>query len=167
MKIIQVFPSRGEQWQSQFMQTVDIAHSIYFLQNVIYHLIDKDEKKYYIFDHCIGLINDSNGTIGINELAKKTGYTKRYLAMLFNEFIGVSPKTYASIIRFNQLYANWAKSTSANFYADFIYKYYFDQAHFIKEFKKFTGYSPLKFSELGNEYGKLFYNDFPFLQSYG
>lgn len=163
----QLFPNNGDRWQEQFDHTVDLAHSIYFLQNMLYHLIDREEKKYYIYDHCIELINGANGTIGINELVKKTGYTKRYLAMLFNEFMGLSPKLYASIIRFNKLYENWAKSKKNNFYADFMYEYYFDQAHFIKEFKKFTGYSPLKFSELGNEYGKLFYNDFPFLQSYG
>jgi len=167
LTLTDVFEDKGQKLQGEFSAINNLGHCIYFLQNMLYQLIDRDDKKYYIFDYCIKLINESSGTIGVQELVKKTGYTKRYLAMIFNEFVGLSPKTYASVIRFNKLYENWAKSNGENFYTDFLYEYYFDQPHFIKEFKKFTGYSPLKFSEIGNEYGKLFYNDFPFLQSYG
>jgi hypothetical protein len=45
----------------------------------------------------------------------------------------------------------------AGFSDDDLYDYYYDQAHFIKEFKRFTGYTPQRYAELGNEFGKAFY----------
>jgi hypothetical protein len=36
-----------------------------------------------------------------------------------------------------------------------LHDYYYDQAHFTKEFKKMTGYSPGKFTrEVTNEFGR-------------
>ncbi|HLT73624.1 MAG TPA: hypothetical protein VKZ68_01020 [Ohtaekwangia sp.] len=42
---------------------------------------------------------------------------------------------------------------------DFMYRHFYDQAHFIKEFKRFTGYSPLRFSKSENEFGRIFYKE--------
>jgi hypothetical protein len=39
------------------------------------------------------------------------------------------------------------------------HQYFYDQAHFIKEFKCFTGLSPLKFAKSENEFGRIFYRD--------
>ncbi|WP_246836888.1 AraC family transcriptional regulator [Leptospira meyeri] len=36
---------------------------------------------------------------------------------------------------------------------------YYDQAHFIKEFKKYTGQTPSQFSSNDNLFGKLFYKN--------
>jgi hypothetical protein len=34
---------------------------------------------------------------------------------------------------------------------------YYDQAHFIKEFKHFTGFSPLEYTQQVNEFMQTFY----------
>ncbi|PKA22466.1 hypothetical protein CH381_30805, partial [Leptospira sp. mixed culture ATI2-C-A1] len=36
---------------------------------------------------------------------------------------------------------------------------YYDQAHFIKEFKKYTGQTPGQFYHSKNDFGKLFYKN--------
>ena len=38
---------------------------------------------------------------------------------------------------------------------DELYEHYYDQAHFTKEFKRMTGYTPRKFThEISNEFGR-------------
>ena len=44
---------------------------------------------------------------------------------------------------------------TADFFKRDIYDYFYDQAHFIKEFKRFTGLSPLKFVKSENEFGRF------------
>ena len=34
---------------------------------------------------------------------------------------------------------------------------YFDQSHFIRSFRRFTGFSPAAFADLDNEFGRIFY----------
>jgi hypothetical protein len=37
------------------------------------------------------------------------------------------------------------------------YNHYYDQAHFIKEFKRFMGHSPSRYTALQNEVGEIIY----------
>lgn len=95
--------------------------------------------------------------VSIKEIETQTGYSKRYLDMLFKEHVGVSPKRLASIARFQIFYELWAKGKSKTFFKDDLYTYYYDQSHFIKEFKRFTGFTPQRFAEINNEFGRIFY----------
>ena len=108
--------------------------------------------------HAIDVIHESHGTVSIKELENQTGYSKRYLDMLFKEHVGVSPKRLASIARFQIFYELWARRKSKTFFKDNLYSYYYDQSHFIKEFKRFTGFTPRKFAEIENEFGRIFYS---------
>ncbi|RYD57721.1 MAG: AraC family transcriptional regulator [Sphingobacteriales bacterium] len=112
-----------------------------------------------IMDYCIDELTKSNGLIAIEELARKTGYTRRYLSMKFNEKAGVSPKTLASIYRFHHFYKLWAQNSTQHFFEKEFYDYYYDQAHFIKDFKRFTNMPPAKFAKVENELGRIFYKD--------
>jgi len=66
------------------------------------------------------------------------------------------PKELAGIFRFQKFYRLWARGLSFNEMKDEVYGYYYDQAHFTREFKKMTGYSPRKFTnEISNQFGRL------------
>ncbi len=61
----------------------------------------------------------------------------------FYEKIGVGPKKYSCIIRFNRALQQAVQSGSFQSWNDVVYSHqYFDQAHFIKEFRAFSGYTP-------------------------
>jgi AraC-like DNA-binding protein len=110
-----------------------------------------------IFDHCISRIISSKGKQSISELERSTGYSARWLNMKFTEKVGVSPKNLASIVRFQQFYQAWITSSERDFFKDDFYDYYYDQSHFIKDFKRFTGLAPRKFAVSENEFGRIFY----------
>jgi methylphosphotriester-DNA--protein-cysteine methyltransferase len=75
--------------------------------------------------------------------------------VLFKERVGLSPKVLAGIFRFQRFYRKWAEGRSFDLLRDDLYDYYYDQAHFTKEFRKMTGHSPRKFSrEVPNEFGR-------------
>ena len=93
-------------------------------------LIDKQAKKY------IKLL------MWLDELESETTTSYKTLSRLFQEVIGISPKEYVQIKRVNQSLALFAssKDIKSQDLADQLG--YYDSAHFINEFKKYTGKTP-------------------------
>jgi AraC-like DNA-binding protein len=112
-----------------------------------------------IFEYCVSKIISSKGKITIKELEKKTGYSSRWLNMKFADKLGVSPKNLSTIVRFNQYYNAVANNNEMDFMQNAFYDHYYDQSHFLKEFKRFTGQSHSGFENTTNDFGKLFYKE--------
>lgn len=88
------------------------------------------------------LIEANRGSLPIEELAEKLWLSKRVLEYQFQQQVGLSPKLYSRITRFNSLMTG-IKNKKITDWQELIMKYnYFDQAHFIKEVKRFSGSSP-------------------------
>jgi methylphosphotriester-DNA--protein-cysteine methyltransferase len=152
-----LFGAWGTQLQNSIGNVEMPDEKIALLQTALTHLLRGNTKNYSLLDYTIDLLTQSNGMIKIQELAVDTGYSKRYLDMLFKEHIGLSPKSLASILRFQNIYQLLAQDDAAAFLNQDLFAYYYDQAHFIKEFKRFTGYTPQKYTELATEFSRAFY----------
>lgn len=79
--------------------------------------------------------------LNLPALAKSSGLSERYIQKLYLMNIGISPSAFAAVIRFNKSLHN-VLNTSESLTAIAYECGYYDQAHFIKEFKKFTGIPP-------------------------
>lgn len=91
----------------------------------------------------IGLIRQSQGTVRIKALAEQLCISQSRLEKRFRAAVGASPKKFASIVRIRHLMtlaSQQPKLTLMGLEAG-----YFDQAHFIKDFKSFTGETPEEF----------------------
>lgn len=106
-------------------------------------------------DKAVDLIFKSNGTLAVNELAKNLFSTERQLQRLFRKYIGLSPKFYARIIRFNYIFQLIQKKNTS--WLDVTYHSgYFDQSHFIRDFKAFTGEDPSQYFFEGENMANFF-----------
>ena len=112
-----------------------------------------------VFDYCVHKIQSTNGRIQIKQLEKETGYSSRWLLTKFKDKVGISPKKLSSIFRFQKYYQALANKTENDFLQKEFYNYYYDQSHFIKEFKRFTGVPPVKFEASVNNFDAVFYKD--------
>jgi len=125
-----------------------------FLQSSLTCLLNQNRRNYSLLDFLVDAIVESQGMVEIKALEERTGYTRRYLDMLFKEHIGASPKLLANIMRFQKFYKLWAQDPSKTFFKEDLYTYYYDQSHFIKEFKRFTGHTPQSYT---NEFSRSYY----------
>jgi len=110
-----------------------------------------------IFEYCIEKITASKGRITVKELEKKTGYSSRWLNIKFNDKIGISPKNLSSIIRFNHYYQAFIKGNTQSFFKNDFYELYYDQSHFIRDFKRFTGLPPTKLEKQVNNFAESYF----------
>lgn len=91
----------------------------------------------------LALIHKSKGNIRIKELCKQLHISQSPLEKRFRQAVGASPKKFTSIVRLKnvlQKYDTINSLTELGYEAGF-----YDQAHFIKEFKTFIGETPEKF----------------------
>lgn len=82
----------------------------------------------------------------MKDLARKVGYSQKHMISLFRKHVGVTPKTFLQIVRFQKAIGeieaarrlpNWSQvAQDCGFY---------DQAHFINDFKLFSGFTPSQY----------------------
>ncbi|HEY4877146.1 MAG TPA: helix-turn-helix domain-containing protein [Puia sp.] len=91
----------------------------------------------------LALIHKSKGNIRIKEVIKELHISQSPLEKRFRQVVGASPKKFASIVRLKHAIQNYNPQNSLT---DLGYEAgFYDQAHFIKEFKNFTGENPENF----------------------
>ena len=132
-----------------------IKDKIDFLQNCFINKLKHKQLNNPLVSFCVKTLRASNGLLEISELEKTTGYSKRYLEILLKNHTGFTPKSLASIFRFQKFYSGWAHGKTYSELKEELNNYYFDQAHFIKEFKRMTGFSAQQYTkEVPNEFGR-------------
>jgi len=103
----------------------------------------KDIKSDKLVIEAVKLIYQSKGTIRIKELNEKLFISQSPFEKRFRKLVGTTPKKFASIVRFNCVLSDLSNIKSLT---DICYENnFFDQAHFIKDFKQYTGDSPETF----------------------
>lgn len=99
----------------------------------------------------IMLINQSRGNICIKKVAVSLKTSTRSLERKFLPQIGITPKAYCKIIRFN--YAFRQLALSGKNIMDIAYEAgYYDQAHFINHFRKVCGMCPGRFFKVHEQF---------------
>lgn len=95
-------------------------------------------------------------TASIKGLANQLRVSERHLEIQFKKYVGLSPKTYSLIVRFKRMEQQLqAKSTVSWQQLGFANDYY-DQNHFIKDFRRFTGHTPSDYLVHNLEMGRSY-----------
>ncbi len=85
-------------------------------------------------------LTGSHGSVPIGALADEVGWSRRHLVAKFRQQVGLPPKTFARIVRFQHLLsrltaeANWTRLAAECGY--------YDQAHMNRDFREFAGTTP-------------------------
>jgi len=111
----------------------------YFLDKINEAQFDDDNRLYDALD----AILTNFGMINI-ETDIQTGFSPRQLRRVFNHYVGTTPKFFSKVVRFQNILKAKPSKQSLRQNKLFYDVGYFDQSHFIKEFKNFYGVTPSK-----------------------
>nr|WP_295923679.1 helix-turn-helix domain-containing protein [uncultured Dyadobacter sp.] len=139
-----VLPATAHYIASQFggdmpMSEIKMRFDHYFLR--LRGEVDFDyDPRFY---HALSIILKNNGVLNV-EKDLDTGLSQRQLRRLFGFYIGDSAKTFSQVVRFQNILRAKPSQQSLRENKLFYDTGYYDQAHFIKEFKNFYGVTPGK-----------------------
>lgn len=103
--------------------------------------------------YCISQIGGNPSQASIREITHKTGYSSKHLISLFGKYAGINPKQYVSVLKFQQAVQLLENNPGQiNWTSLALDCGYYDQAHFINEFKRFSGFNPSAYMELRGDY---------------
>lgn len=92
--------------------------------------------------YAVGQISESQGTVALRDLRRKLQVSERSFERKFRQTVGISPKLFARICRF-QASLNQLRTNNYNRLSDIAFDNgYADQSHFIRGFNQFAGFSP-------------------------
>lgn len=90
-------------------------------------------------------LEETGGQFSIGALAAEIGWSRKHLIARFREQIGLPPKTMARIIRFQRAIRQLDGDNETH-WAHIAYDCgYYDQAHFNRDFREFTGCTPTQY----------------------
>ena len=78
----------------------------------------------------------------LHQLSDEIGYSQKHFIELFRQQVGVSPKQYLKIMRFQKTISAIEHNESIYWSQIALESGYYDQAHLIHDFKRFSGFTP-------------------------
>ncbi len=92
----------------------------------------------------IRCLESSGGTAPVEALAHAAGVSRRHFERLFQERVGLSPRLFGRIVRFQQAFQALGSEPAASIAARCGYA---DQSHLVREVRRFAGQTPRALAE--------------------
>jgi len=128
------------------------------VENCFLNLLKEEHNRFDFkrINHAINFIREKQGKVSIEHLASETCLSRKQFERKFSKLVGITPKKYLNTVRL-QL-SLYLKSRNEKFnITDLAYESgYYDQAHFINEFKILTGFTPKQYFANNSSYSDFF-----------
>jgi len=131
-----------EQIEEELHGAGDNRERVSIVERFLFSIL-KDQHADRLIDYSIQQIKMAKGDIRIKNMVSNLSLSLDPFEKRFRRVVGISPKQFADIIRFRNLIGQYSASESLTNTA--LASGYFDQAHFIKDFRSFTGLAPQQF----------------------
>lgn len=125
---------------------VNTAERIQAVEAFLMHMMQDYHHIDHIVKSTVEAIEASSGSVSIKDIIKDDPNRRRQLERKFIKQIGMSPKQLAKVIRMQAALKLMIERDDT--YTDIAYKSeYYDQNHFIRDFKELTGLTPKEFDQ--------------------
>lgn len=141
----QLFENEGTELAESILKANCVDERIEIIESFLFKKLKETEVIDRIVKLAIETINDTKGQISVSELSEFNNLSRRMLSRKFSSNVGLSPKQLSKIIRLQSTLSILLTQDISKL-TDIAYENeYYDQAHFIKDFKEFTGVTPKEF----------------------
>lgn len=145
-----LWPGHYEDLMEKLHVAAGVAGLASFVQGFLLDRLKEHYKDDVALDEAVKLIRSTGGQLSVEEVGERVGLSRKQLERKFVATVGTTPKTFARISRFLNVchhLDSYRESTLTRLAHECRY---FDQAHFIREFSVFTGFTPKAFFAKNN-----------------
>lgn len=148
----------SDELQKRLSEKISFRDRVHIAENYFYQLLANNQN-YFEFrrlSDTIEIIRNARGIVEIDLLAQNACWSRKQFERKFLEYIGMSPKKYLKIVRFQSAVFTKSKNTALSM-TELAYACgYYDQSHFINEFKILTGMTPKQYFYKENSVSDFF-----------
>jgi AraC-like DNA-binding protein len=147
----------GAELSQRIAEADNLQHRIFLLEHYLTEFLLRFRRTEPRIDYAIHRLYYSASTLRPQDIAEELALSPRQFQRLIREAIGMGPKNFCLLTRFQQTVRELLLRKETDYLAIALDAGYFDQSHFIKEFKRFTQETPSSFLQEGN-FMSHFYN---------
>ncbi len=107
--------------------------------------LEEPNRNIKIIRHAASLLSQLPSSYDIGEISYSTGVSNKHLAHIFKQHLGIPPKQFQRIHRFQNVLKEIEATTDPDWLTLAIGNGFYDQAHLINEFKHFCGFTPSEY----------------------
>ncbi len=145
VSLTDLYGQEGAQLETAIISTTHPAERIAILETFLLKRLKDKSIIDALTASSVDVLLSLKGQLSVDQLATQQGTSRRQLERRFATTVGLSPKQLAKIIRLQHTLKNLEQKQFTNLASLAVEHGYFDQAHFIKDFKEFTGMTPKQF----------------------
>lgn len=122
-----------------------IMQKFYLLeQNLLQHYRSRLQENACV-DYAIAKISALPHSGSLSTISDKAGYSQKHLIKLFKDHVGVTLKGFLKIVRFQKAIEAVEQQKQINWAAVAVDCGFYDQSHFIADFRAFSGFTPTEY----------------------
>ncbi len=103
-------------------------------------------------DYALTQIIHKPDQLSLSGLTQKIGYSQKHFIEMFKNQVGITPKSYLKLMRFQKAINEIEKSGEFDWVSISNDCGFYDQSHFINDFKVFSGFTPAEYADLKGEF---------------
>jgi AraC-like DNA-binding protein len=138
----ELFGPRAGEWRMRLYEAGSDDRRVSVIEELLCTALRLVGPKPGPLQEALRLIRQSEG-LSVEAIGEKIGWGYKRMERAFLKEVGYTPKGYSRLIRFNKAIRRMEKVPSLT-ELGYLYGYY-DQAHFIKDFSRYTGTTPGRF----------------------
>jgi AraC-like DNA-binding protein len=142
-----LWPDSHAEWMSGFVRTGGELERVAMVQDYLVGKLALYRKEEDAMEEGIRHILASGGQMTMGAVCAAVGLTKKQLERKFLARVGATPKVFARVVRFLNICRHIRQYEGVSLSQLALECGYFDQAHFIREFRAFSGDHPKGFFE--------------------
>lgn len=145
LSLDEILDKSGNYLEEQINEALNMNERISIIENFLACQLSNKLQTDKPIEGVIENILQNYGRVSVTKIAKEFGISQRQLERKFRQKIGISPKFFCRIIRLQNVLNALRKAETPDFTKIAMSFGFYDQSHFIHEFREFAGKSPVSF----------------------
>lgn len=147
---LDLFGPEVEEANDRLSGLIDYHVMIRIVEEYLMRLVQKRKMDTHSVEFVTRTWLQSEGSFSVDKLARTACLSSRQLDRKFQEWIGLSPKLFLQMARFDRAFRMKNRSPEKDWLSIALQLDYHDYQHLAKDYKLFTGYTPKQFFEIDN-----------------
>ncbi len=153
----EIFGKNGQKIAERILNANSVSERIQLIETFLLNHLTRSKAIDQIVSATVEIIMTANGQLSVDEISKQMNINRRQMERKFSSTIGLSPKQLSKTIRLQATLKMLLNKQFTSLTSLAYENKYYDQAHFIKDFKEFTGFTPKEFYGNNLKMSSLFY----------